>query len=313
MHPFIRSVEASTAVCLSVSIAAATPSYADIKTFAEFHQITTVKGVHWIRTQVRASNSRARLEGGRLFTKNSGSASIGDPAIEIPTSFSFLDPYLTTALNEGAGLLAGFKLDAFITPSTAGTFVDGDGNRTAENLSGSFDFIYRGSTPISNGKTTISSGGVLLHAEFSDAAVRGRLGGSTIFVDDSTFTSLSHNITYSSPFLDFTNSTPDPGHVIAGRNFVFGLSSIASPGVGIGPGTTCTVGVGPCAKLFNSFNATISGNEGSDPAPQSFVPEPATWSLMIIGFGAVGRMMRRRRPVHRLEGPFGAGGPCPAR
>lgn len=297
MHSFIRGLVASAAVCVAVSITAATPSYAEIQTFAEFHQITTVKGVHWIRTQVGASNSRSRLEGGRLFTKNSGSASIGDAAGEIRTSFSFLDPFLTTALHEGAGLLAGFKLDAFITPNTAGTFVDGDGNTTAEHLNGSFDFIYRGLTPISDGKTTISNGGVLLHADFTDASLRGKLGGSTIGFDDSTFASILHNITYSSPFLDFTSSIPDPGHLITGRDFVFGLSSIASPGLGIGPGTTCTVGVGPCAKLFNNFNATISGNEGSNPAPQSFVPEPATWSLMIMGFGATGVMMRRREAV----------------
>ena len=27
------------------------------------------------------------------------------------------------------------------------------------------------------------------------------------------------------------------------------------------------------------------------------VPEPATWAMMIIGFGAVGSMIRRRRAV----------------
>jgi hypothetical protein len=28
------------------------------------------------------------------------------------------------------------------------------------------------------------------------------------------------------------------------------------------------------------------------------VPEPATWALMIMGFGAAGSMLRRRRPAH---------------
>ena len=31
-------------------------------------------------------------------------------------------------------------------------------------------------------------------------------------------------------------------------------------------------------------------------ASQSAVPEPATWALMLIGFGAVGFSVRRRRP-----------------
>lgn len=280
--------------------AAATPSRADIQTFAEFHQLTTVKGVHWIRTQVGASNSFSRLEGGRLFTENSATAHIGDAAGELSTSFSFLDPFLTAALDEGTGLKAGFILDATVTPSTSGVFVDSDGNWTQDHVNGSFAFIYRGASPISDGHTTVSNGDVLLSGVFHDAALRGKAGGSTIGFDDSTFEGLTHNIDYFSPFLDFSASVPDPGHLITGRDFVFGVSSIKSPGLGIGPATVCIVGVGPCAKTFNDFDGTASGNMGANPSPKTYVPEPATWSLMILGFGGVGTLLRSRRRLAAL-------------
>lgn len=271
--------------------AAATPSRANIEPFAEFHQLTTIKGVHWIKTQVGANNSRARLEGGRLFTKKASTSGIGDAAGELSTSFSFLDPTLGALLGEGAGLLAGFKLDATVTPSTRGVFIDSDGNFTQDGLNGSFDFIYRGSTPISDGSITITNGGVLLHADFNGASLSGKAGGSTIGGSDSTFLSLTHNINYTSPFIDFTSSDPDPAHLLKGRDFVIGLA-IAGPGLSVGPNTACTVGVGPCAKTFNTFNATASGFMGATAAS---VPEPAAWALMIVGFGSLGVTLRRHR------------------
>jgi len=45
---------------------------------------------------------------------------------------------------------------------------------------------------------------------------------------------------------------------------------------------------------FHSEGATIGGN-GFTPVTQGAVPEPATWLLMILGFGAMGVMMRRQR------------------
>jgi hypothetical protein len=47
----------------------------------------------------------------------------------------------------------------------------------------------------------------------------------------------------------------------------------------------CTTGLGAIATGF----ATNGGG--------GFVPEPATWAMMIMGFGGVGAMLRRRRPL----------------
>jgi hypothetical protein len=56
-----------------------------------------------------------------------------------------------------------------------------------------------------------------------------------------------------------------------------------------------------------SFNTNNSGSAGIDAFQQlrlggvtSAVPEPTTWAMMLIGFGAVGFAMRKR-PSRRLQ------------
>ena len=57
-------------------------------------------------------------------------------------------------------------------------------------------------------------------------------------------------------------------------NFYVRYQSLANGGSGAGNGTPCT---------------DCGGGGGNE------VPEPATWAMMIMGFGGVGAMMRRRR------------------
>jgi hypothetical protein len=80
--------------------------------------------------------------------------------------------------------------------------------------------------------------------------------------------------------------------------------------------------IGPLANNSSSFASysgiftttgpttlTFSQNAGGDPFRGSIldnvvvasVPEPATWLLMIAGFGLVGGMMRRRKPAANLS------------
>ena len=44
-------------------------------------------------------------------------------------------------------------------------------------------------------------------------------------------------------------------------------------------------------------NAAVFSTGGDVPDPQGSVPEPATWAMMMLGFGAVGAMLRRRKSV----------------
>ena len=41
----------------------------------------------------------------------------------------------------------------------------------------------------------------------------------------------------------------------------------------------------------------LTGGPRENPDPQGAVPEPSTWAMMLLGFGAIGVGMRRRRPA----------------
>ena len=47
--------------------------------------------------------------------------------------------------------------------------------------------------------------------------------------------------------------------------------------------------------MHYGFNFVVGEFIGESP-----VPEPATWAMMLLGFGAVGYAMRRRRRRHPL-------------
>jgi len=52
-----------------------------------------------------------------------------------------------------------------------------------------------------------------------------------------------------------------------------------------------TVGSGGSGSYSGNFNITNSGG----------VPEPATWAMMLLGFGGIGYSMRRRRRTSLLQ------------
>jgi hypothetical protein len=74
-----------------------------------------------------------------------------------------------------------------------------------------------------------------------------------------------------------------------------------------GSGTASAVLINPYDPIFNdTYNVTFRLVSGFVTGPGAGVPlgtpEPATWSLMIMGFGAIGMAMRgrNRRPVHAV-------------
>ncbi|WP_225206464.1 FxDxF family PEP-CTERM protein [Novosphingobium huizhouense] len=94
--------------------------------------------------------------------------------------------------------------------------------------------------------------------------------------------------------LDITKTPLTVGKVTNNDAIEFGLIT-AQP---IGPGTyQLTVkGTAPGPRANGSYAGTISFAAGA-----GAVPEPATWALMILGFGAIGFAMRRQRS--RKSGP----------
>jgi hypothetical protein len=206
---------------------------------------------------------------GKLF---SGSKGATTEAPEL-TSFSFNTP----ALQNLIGLGADFNLN---TPTADTVAAVGAGLTEIETgVTGSFSFTY------DKAKTSLAEQALvqaacpgctnLLTATFTNAWILG--GGATAHFtgwnDDADDPAHPTVVTFTSDFLTGPIEVP-----------VFDFTLNASKGFTIGH-----TGAHP----LNKFEAATTGNFGFTPG----VPEPATWGLMVLGFGGAGAMLRRRRLV----------------
>ena len=136
-------------------------------------------------------------------------------------------------------------------------------------------FSFLSTTPILVGSHLYSAGSNLLSGVFTLSTINGKLGGSSGSESSSTLGGSS--ITYTSDFLNFTPTV--------NRDFAIGLTSIRLP-FARAPG-----------RALRTFSANSTGSFSSDPAPLLNVPEPATWAMLVMGFGLVGVAARRRKGV----------------
>lgn len=140
------------------------------------------------------------------------------------------------------------------------------------NLNGSFAFKYTGVSPVSAYNTTITTGANLLSGTFTNGwlSVGGSSGG---FADSFALTGGTVNL---------TSAVIPADHLFDGD---LGFSF-----VGVTPDAKITGANG--SRQLRDFRASAGANFSA-----AAVPEPASWALMIMGFGAAGAMMRRRRLV----------------
>ena len=94
--------------------------------------------------------------------------------------------------------------------------------------------------------------------------------------------------------------------ILAGSAFAF-VPSVASANIVKGDHSNFARGWVGSSRDTNVFHGDVLLNaDGSvtvgadpshhpDPRPNA-VPEPATWAMMLLGFGTVGFLIRRRRP-----------------
>ena len=182
-------------------------------------------------------------------------------SVAAPVTFHFLDPLGTTSV-------ADFVSTLTLNATTAGGNV-AYGLGIAPVTSGTFSFTA--AAPVTfNGKT----GTNLLSGTFTGGAFTGLIGGSAASYINSAPPSM---VSFTSDFLNFASTTArDISLAINAIN-----PSIAATSSGLG-----------------DFSGTVSGNFGADLTSGSAggVPEPAAWGLMVVGFGLVGAMARRRSP-----------------
>ncbi|HLZ75537.1 PEPxxWA-CTERM sorting domain-containing protein [Phenylobacterium sp.] len=270
---FSTKLLSASAVAALAMLAVAAPSQAAV--FADFNPIVVDANGHpvldthgnyqksavddysWANAGGAANNSK----NGSFSTLTSKGA-IGSLLVE----FSFSDPALS---QDGTDLLANFTASmsetgfAAIPPGGPGqTWLQ----QGLTNGVSAFSFTLANATVI-NGHS-YAAGTNLLSGTLSDAWIQGAGGtGST-------------NVTIGNGgSLHFTSAVePFTGLIPGSQEFVLDLGSV-HPHFGAHTG-----------DALESFKANGGGNF-------SFlaVPEPATWGLMLVGFGGMGAMLRRRR------------------
>ncbi|MDB5422925.1 MAG: hypothetical protein JWQ29_341 [Phenylobacterium sp.] len=245
-----------TAAAAAVSLAAiAAPSQATV--FAQYSPDSNAAIYRWVNNGANNSGT-----GGQLYTTATGTATVPGAA---NVHFSFLDPSLSSLMF----VPAKFTLNATVASGNPAAFAVGPNTWTQTNLNGGFSFIYTGASH-TFGSIFVAHNANLLSGTFTDAWIQGAGGtGST-----NLSATNGGSMTFTSDFEQFLNL--DAGT----EEFAMNLLSV-NPAFGALPG-----------KALKSFRANGGGNFNFETA---MVPEPATWGLMLVGFGGVGALLRHRR------------------
>ena len=245
-----------SATAVALSLAAAAaPVQAAV--FAQFTPDTGKAIYRWVNS---AANNNGT--GGAFYTTATPTANVAGAT---SVHFSFLDP----SLSDLTFIPVKFRLNTTVASGHAAVFTPGASTWTQTDLNGGFSFIYTGATH-TYGTTQVLHNANLLSGTFTDAWIQGN-GGT-----GSTNLSIGNGGVFSSLTSDFY----DTSDVVAGSE-EFALNLLA---------VTPVFGAKPL-KALKSFRANGGGNFSA----VTMVPEPATWGLMIMGFGGVGFMVRRRR------------------
>jgi hypothetical protein len=273
-----KTIFASAILAVGI-VAAASPAAAVVTTFASFNAVS-VGNLYYVNNGTGGSTStyRSNGTGGTISTTNSHSSV--RPSLAVPgavdTSFSFLNSLSPFVSN----VPAKFTLLASVTNSPALTV---SGFKLQQNLAGSFSFISENAITI--GSVTHAAGSNLLSGTFNLGTIFGAAGGTSGSMSSSV--NSGSMITYTSDFLDFTNTTS--------RDLSLSLTSIVSLVSNVNQGLNNASG-----KALRSFRATSTGSFSSDPAPLVIgVPEPQSWAMLVIGFGLIGVSARRRARATR--------------
>ena len=245
-------------------LASAAPASAVIVTFATFSALNTTTNFRLVNTGGRAN----RTTNATLYSTSTGTATTEGAAL---VRFSFLQPLIAPFVDN---VNAEFTYNATIP--VGDTVTNFAGSLFQPGITGTFSFLSTAPITVSGPGLithTYAAGSNLLSGVFTNAGLFG--AGSSAATSASTAN--GSVVTLTSDFLSFTNTVE--------RDRGLTLTAI-SPSLATAPNGT-----------LNSFRATAGGQFSSNPPPliNGAVPEPASWAVMMLGFGLVGSTLRRRQ------------------
>lgn len=119
-------------------------------------------------------------------------------------------------------------------------------------------------------------------------------GTATAMVTD---LGLNNDSTYRFNAWAFDFATPFAA--LAGARYWIGVQQPADVALantpGTNPGASAMIRLGTYVPRGAGLAFSLQGTNVTDPPVAGAVPEPATWAMIMIGFGAVSAAMRRRR------------------
>lgn len=254
----------AVAVSLAVS-AVSVASSANALVFASYTQLTDQRLV-WNRDDVGGN-----FKNGKLFTSNNPFNQNTATFSPIAAKFSFSTGYAGGLLTGMQNLNVAFSMQGSEVNTPAvnlGPLINPNRAIQQPNINGSYNFVYTGPTFTTVNNILVSTGTTLLTGTFTNASFVGNrfsLNGNFNAAQPST-------MVFSSPFINFATSSQRTTAMDLFFRRPYASGANAAP------------------RAVQDWQANSQGTFSA-----VGIPEPATWGLMILGFGGAGVMLRSNR------------------
>ncbi len=195
-------------------------------------------------------------------------------AVSLPTAASAATQ-ITQSLDTNSSWTVKNLTTNVTTTAVVPSSVPGSYNAPGNAPVNGAQYIYPTSTTNAPGNTTFAFTRVFSIPAFAQLSTARLIG--TLWADNNIVSILLNGVLITNPVVSGTQSFNGPGIALnTGGNFLLGTNTV----------------------VFNVFNQTGSGENPvslrADLAAVYAVPEPGTWMLMLLGFGAIGFAMRSR-------------------
>ena len=265
-----KTLLAGTSIAVALAAAVATPANAVVTEFATFSAKTTYNVYY------KNPSSNGHSTSASFYTiATPGATTAGS----VPVTFSFIN----NAGTNGAALdstITNVNALFTMTGTTSGPAqLDTFSHTLEEYTSGTFSFVTTSAYTIAG--VHYNAGANLLTGTFTQSVLSGKQSTGGLNGDNSSAYTPPDTLTFTSDFVTFIPT--------AALAYSMTLASIY-------PSPLSDAMAGTYA--LKTFKADAGGQFTADPAPHvNGVPEPASWAMMMVGFGLAGASIRRRARV----------------